>query len=126
MAVNQGQGVKFPTSYGKDVVAQAQQVRDRVFTDGAKGLFDLGKDAAKYVGLASLNSFALGDVGKALGIGDGAMRIHEALQRQNARINNADKVLDGTLKSVEEKLKAIGKEKQLLLTRSFTKPRLMK
>ena len=113
MAVNQGQGVKFTREYGKDVVGQVKQIRDDTFTDGVKGLFGLGKNAAKYVGLASLNSFAVGDVGKALGIGDGAMRIHEALQRQNARINNADKVLDGTLKSVEEKLKKIGKEKTI-------------
>ena len=113
MAVNQGQGVKFTREYGKDVVGQVKQIRDDTFTDGVKGLFGLGKNAAKYVGLASVNSFALGDVGKALGIGDGAMRIHEALQRQNARINNADKVLDGTLKSVEEKLKKIGKEKTI-------------
>jgi len=107
MAINEGTANKLINANFKEAVRTIKELKEDTFSDGAIDLMTKGKDAVKQVGLQFLNSQALGDVGKALGIGDATTLFHEALERQNGRISKIDERLDGTLLDLESKLKKI-------------------
>ena len=107
MAINEGTANKLINANFKEAVRTIKELKEDTFSDGAIDLMTKGKDLVKGLGLQFLNSQALGDVGKALGIGDATTLFHEALERQNGRVSKIDERLDGTLVDLESKLKKI-------------------
>ena len=107
MAINEGTVNKALDANFKEAVRTIKGLKEDTFSDGAVDLMTKGQDLVKGLGLQFLNSQALGDVGKALGIGDATTLFHEALERQNGRVSKIDERLDGTLLDLENKLKRI-------------------
>ena len=67
------------------------------FLDAVGGLFNsIGNEGAKFVGFKVLPSQGLADVASYFGL-ENVQRIHEAFEKQQGAVNQAEKPLDGTL-----------------------------